>query len=93
MNNYSEAGLFLWFWGALIVVVFLFLHFIKKFIWPLWGWMIGDNPINAFWMGNLSVDQHFWFVWSLWAMGESDLERYESTKSGFMIYHTKWYYN
>lgn len=48
---------------------------------------MGDNPINASWMGNLSVDQHFWFMWSLWAIGESDLELYESTMSGFMIYH------
>lgn len=36
----------------------------------------------------LSVDQHFWFMLSLWVIGESDLELYESAISGFMIYHT-----
>lgn len=36
MNRYSEVGTFLWFCGALIVVVFLFLHFIRKFIFDLY---------------------------------------------------------
>lgn len=36
MNRYSEVGPFLCFWGALFVVVFLFLHFLRKFIFDLY---------------------------------------------------------
>lgn len=36
MNGFSEVGTFLWFWGALFVVIFLFLHFLRKFIFDLY---------------------------------------------------------